>query len=134
VGAGSRRSLAEEVACPALSRRARRRRSDIEIFAFVETRDFSEFLAIQEDLNLRIKEIVEASGTAFAFPSQTLYVERSHGLDADLARAAETEVERWRSEGRLPFPDYDDRARRELSNTLDYPPEGSAGHASSGRP
>jgi MscS family membrane protein len=101
---------------------------DLEIFAFVETRDFSEFLAVQEDLNLRIKDIVEASGTAFAFPSQTLYVERSHGLDAALTRASETEVERWRSEDRLPFPDHDERARHELSNTLDYPPQGSPGH------
>jgi MscS family membrane protein len=101
---------------------------DLEIFAFVETRDFSEFLAIQEDLNLRIKDIVEASGSAFAFPSQTLYVERSHGLDTELTKASETEVARWRSENRLPFPDHDERARRELSNTLDYPPEGSPGH------
>jgi MscS family membrane protein len=107
---------------------------DLEIFAFVETRDFSEFLAIQEDLNLRIKDIVEASGSAFAFPSQTLYVEPSRGLDAELTKAAETEVERWRSENRLPFPDYDERTRRELSNTLDYPPEGSPGRPASDRP
>jgi len=107
---------------------------DLEIFAFVETRDFSEFLAIQEDLNLRIKDIVEASGSAFAFPSQTLYVERSHDLDADLTKAAETEVARWRSENRLPFPDYDEHTRTELSNTLDYPPEGSPGRPSSDRP
>lgn len=98
---------------------------DLEIFAFVETRDFSDFLAIQEDLNLRIKGIVEASGSGFAFPSRTLYVERSRGLDADLAKAAEIEVDRWRSENRLPFPDFDERTRSELSNTLDYPPEGS---------
>jgi MscS family membrane protein len=106
---------------------------DLEIFAFVETRDFSEFLAIQEDLNLRIKDIVEASGSAFAFPSQTLYLERSHGLDAELTKAAETEVARWRSEHRLPFPDHDQRTRRELSNTLDYPPEGSPERLASDR-
>jgi len=99
---------------------------DLEIFALIETREFSEFLAIQEDLNLRIKDVVEAAGSAFALPSRTLYVERSHGLDVELARAAAAEVERWRSENRLPFPDHDERARRELANTLDYPPDGSA--------
>ncbi|MCZ7566591.1 MAG: mechanosensitive ion channel family protein [Burkholderiales bacterium] len=104
---------------------------DLEIFAFVETRDFSEFLAIQEDLNLRIKDIVAACGAEFAFPSQTLYLERSHGLDAALTKAAETEVARWRSENRLPFPDYDEATRRELSNNLDYPPEGSPGRPAS---
>ena len=98
---------------------------DLEVFAFVQTREFSEFLAIQEDINLRIKDIVEASGSGFAFPSQTLYVEQSSGIDADLTEAAELEVQRWRSENRLPFPDYDERTRSELSNTLDYPPEGS---------
>ena len=105
---------------------------DLEIFAFVQTRDFSEFLAIQEDLNLRIKDIVEACGSGFAFPSRTLYVERSNGLDAELARAAETEVARWRAENQLPFPEFDERVRSEMSDTLDYPPEGSPGRPSSG--
>jgi MscS family membrane protein len=104
---------------------------DIEIFAYVRTSEFSEFLAIKEDLNLRIKAIVEACGTGFAFPSQTVYVERSSGPDMELARAAEAEVARWRSEGRLPFPDYHDGVRRELSDTLDYPPEGSSAIAGS---
>ena len=100
---------------------------DLEIFAFIQTRDFGEFLAIQEDLNLRIKDIVEACGSGFAFPSRTLYVERSSGLDEELARAAETEVARWRGENRLPFPEFDEREKGEMSGTLDYPPEGSPG-------
>ncbi len=100
---------------------------DVEIFAYVNTRDFSEFLAIQEDLNLRMKDLVEGCGASFAFHSQTLYVESSHGPDAQLTRAAEEEIERLRKENRLPFPDYEERARREMSDTLDYPPEGSPG-------
>jgi len=104
---------------------------DLEVFALVETSDFSEFLAIQEDINLRIKDIVEASGSAFAFPSQTLYLARSQGLDNELTTAAEAEVERWRNENTLPFPDIDDTLRSELSNTLDYPPQGSPGYFSS---
>ena len=99
---------------------------DLEIFAYVETRDFNEFLAVQEDINLRIKETVEACGGSFAFPSRTLYVERSEGLDTELVQAAEDEVAEWRSENRLPFPDHDERVRRDLSGTLDYPPKGSS--------
>jgi len=98
---------------------------NLEIFAYVNTRDFGEFLAVQEDLNLRIKDIVEDCGCSFAFPSQTLYVEQSRGPDADLAKAAEAEVARWRSENRLPFPDFDEQERNKLSGTLDYPPQGS---------
>lgn len=99
---------------------------EVEIFAFIETRDWNEFLAIQEDLNLRIKDVVKRCGSDFAFPSQTLYVQQSQGLDAELTRAAEDQVARWRAENRLPFPDHDEGARGELSGTLDYPPTGSA--------
>ncbi len=101
---------------------------NVEIFAFVNTRDWGEFLAVQEDLNLRIKDIVEGSGSGFAFPSQTLYMERGSGLDAEATEKAEKLVERWRDEDRLPFPDHEAGYRFELSNTLDYPPKGSAGN------
>jgi MscS family membrane protein len=99
---------------------------ELEVFALVETREWPDFLAIQEDLNLRMKSIVEESGSGFALPSQTIYLEQSEGLDAELTKAAEQEVEQWRSEKRLPFPYLDDKARDELSGTLDYPPDGSS--------
>lgn len=72
--------------------------------------------------------MVEAAGTDFAFPSQTLYMERGQGLDAEMAKKAAAQVERWRAENRLPFPDYEEGFRFELAGTLDYPPEGSAGN------
>jgi MscS family membrane protein len=43
---------------------------DIEIFAYVLTADWNEFLGIQEELLLRILETVEAAGTAIAVPTQ----------------------------------------------------------------
>jgi MscS family membrane protein len=49
---------------------------DLEIFAFVRATEMPAFLAIQEELLLRIMEIVEKSGTGFAFPSQTIYLRR----------------------------------------------------------
>jgi MscS family membrane protein len=101
---------------------------EVEIFAFVHTRDWGEFLAVQEDLNLRIKDIVEGAGTGFAFPSQTLYLERGEKLDPEQAVKAGELVERWRDENRLPFPDHEAGFRFELANTLDYPPKGSAGN------
>ncbi len=101
---------------------------NVEIFAFVHTRDWGEFLAVQEDLNLRIKDIVEGAGSGFAFPSQTLYMERGQGLDAAATEKAEKLVERWRDEDRLPFPEHEAGFRFELSNTLDYPPRGSPGN------
>ncbi|NJN47428.1 MAG: mechanosensitive ion channel family protein, partial [Candidatus Competibacteraceae bacterium] len=79
---------------------------DIEVYAYVLTREWVEFLAIREDVFLRIMDIVERSGTSFAFPSQTLYFGRDAGLDADKTELAETQVNQWREEGRLPFPNF----------------------------
>ena len=45
-----------------------------------------------------IMDIVEQSGTGFAFPSQTLYFKRDDGLDAGKTEAAETQVRKWRDE------------------------------------
>ena len=46
---------------------------DIEIYCFTHTTDWLAWLAIQEQLIKDIKDIVEKSGTYFAFPTQTLY-------------------------------------------------------------
>ncbi len=41
---------------------------DLEIFSYVLTDDYSEFLAIREDILLRISSVVEGAGTAYAVP------------------------------------------------------------------
>ena len=81
---------------------------------------------IREDVFLRIKQIVEGSGTRFAIPSQTLYMTRDGGLDAERAAQADAEVARWRETGTLPFPRLTPARMRELEDTLAYPPEGSS--------
>ncbi len=73
----------------------------------------------------RVKDIVEASGTDFAFPSQTNYISGDSGLDQELSRAAETEVQGWRSKGMLPFPEFSSEQQEQLRDTLDFPPKGS---------
>jgi MscS family membrane protein len=70
---------------------------DLEIFAYLRTRDINEFLAIREELLLQIMDCVAASGSAFAFPSQTLYAAPDPGLDPDRSRAAIEEARAWRS-------------------------------------
>jgi MscS family membrane protein len=54
---------------------------ELEAFAYVLTRDAEVFLEIQEELLLRIIDIVEASGTAVALPSGTAPVAKSLPLD-----------------------------------------------------
>jgi MscS family membrane protein len=76
------------------------------VFAYAGTRDWAEFLGIQEDVLLRVRDIVDQSGTALAFPSQTLYFTRDQGLDGGKGQDAEAQVRQWRDEGQLPFPNF----------------------------
>ena len=98
---------------------------DFEIFAYVRTTDFGEFLEIAEDLNLRLMDIVAEAGTGFAFPSQTTYVERGEGVDRERGSAAEAKVRAWRESGELFLPRFPREQIDRLGGTLDYPPAGS---------
>ena len=98
---------------------------DVEIFAYVLETVQEAFLAVQEDLLLRVMDLVEAGGSGFAFPSQTLYMAKDGGLDAEKSRKAADTVGRWRDEGELPFPDHTPALVSHLDSTLDYPPKGS---------
>jgi len=69
---------------------------DVEIFAYVYARDYSSFLEIQEGLLLKCMEIVEQSGTGFAFPSRTLYLGRDSGLNQSRTKEAEAFMLRQR--------------------------------------
>jgi len=102
----------------------------LEISSYVLTRDSNEFIAIREDLLLRIMDIVEKSGSGFAFPSQTLYFSRDSGLDKEKAAAAEQQVQHWRDQHQLPFPDFAPSDKSALRGSIVYPPPESA----SGKP
>lgn len=99
----------------------------LEVFAYVLTADANEFGAIREDLLLRIMEIVGSSGSGFAFPSQTLYLGRDHGLDKEKTEVAEREVQGWREQNNLPFPDFAPADKAAFRNSIVYPrPESAA--------
>ena len=100
---------------------------DIEIFAFVATSDWNEFLAVREDVFLRLIDIVDESGTGFAFPSTVNYLARDSGIDQERKQRAEAVMEQLRHDNKLPFPDFDEATREEKRNKLDYPPTGSPG-------
>jgi MscS family membrane protein len=55
---------------------------DIELFAYVLVATWADFLAAQEELNLAIMKLVEASGTDIAFPSTMSYLSRDKALGA----------------------------------------------------
>ncbi len=98
---------------------------DVQFFARIRAADIAEFFAVQEELLLRIIDIVNASGSGFAFPSQTLYFARDTGLDAEKQAAAEKRVQQLREGKQLPFPDYPPAQREKMQGELPWPPEGS---------
>ncbi|HIP18300.1 MAG TPA: mechanosensitive ion channel family protein [Sulfurovum sp.] len=49
---------------------------NIFIYTFTKTANWAKYLEIREDVNLQIMKIVEENGSAFAFPSQSIYVEQ----------------------------------------------------------
>jgi MscS family membrane protein len=88
---------------------------NVEVFALADTTSPEEFLAIQEDVLLRIMDVVRDAGSDFAYPSQTQYVPTDAALDADRRRRAEDAVAALRQEGGLGasgFLDVDPPARR----------------------
>ena len=50
---------------------------DIIVICFTSTKDWDKYLQIKEELAMEIKESVEKIGLNFAFPSQSLYIEKT---------------------------------------------------------
>jgi len=49
---------------------------NIFIYTFTATANWEKYLNIREDVHLKIMQIVEENGSSFAFPSQSIYVEK----------------------------------------------------------
>jgi MscS family membrane protein len=49
---------------------------DLLIYTFANTNEWDKFLKIKEELAFAIKEIVEINHSSFAFPSQSIYIEK----------------------------------------------------------
>ena len=99
---------------------------DVEITSYVSTSDWAEFLAVREDLLLRLMDIVATSGAGFAFPSQTTYLAHDGAADSESVRNAEEQVRAWRERGELPLPDFAEETKIALGDSVRFPPEGSA--------
>jgi MscS family membrane protein len=97
----------------------------VEIFAYVEAPSFDNFQEVQEDLLLRIMDIVTKSGTNFSYPSQTLYFAKDHGLSDEKRTATTEKVNNWKENNDMQLPSFTTEEIQKLKNTIAYPPEGS---------
>ena len=58
----------------------------MDVHAYVHADNYPGFLAVQEELLLRVLEIVEAAGTSVAFPTQTVHLHSGGAPDAPPSR------------------------------------------------
>jgi MscS family membrane protein len=90
------------------------------------TTDFQEYLAVAEDLNLRIIELVHANGAIFSGPGQVLQLRDFYQASPETLANIESKLETWRDEQQLPFPDFSAEHKADIKDSLEYPPKGSA--------
>lgn len=93
--------------------------------AGVMTTDYQTYLAIAEDLNLRIIEIVHENGAIFSGPGQVLQVRDFHKASEATMAEVTAKLEGWRANEQLPFPDVSEERKSEIEASLIYPPAGS---------
>ncbi len=98
---------------------------NIEIFSYVLAANYDDYVEIKEDLLLRMMDVVEKSGTGFAFPSQTIYLAKDEGVSKEKTDKAEQSVRDQREKGDLPIPKFSREQIDSLKNSADYPPDGS---------
>jgi len=72
---------------------------EVQIYAYVLTREYREFLAVQEELILQAMDVLETSGAAVALPTQTTMVTRDAWVDPQKAAAAQKAMEKTRDPG-----------------------------------
>ena len=98
---------------------------NVELRVYAKTQEWNDFYSIREDVLLRTSEIVDASGSGFAFPSQTIYWNRDSGLDTERTEKAHQEVAAWRRRRELPFPRFSSATLETFAGKIKYPPPGS---------
>ena len=99
---------------------------NLEVFAYVLETGYHAFLHIQEELLLKIMDIVGESGSGFAFPSQTTYIAHDAGIDSGKTQKAVLQVRHWREKGEWPFPDFSPEPIAKTNNQPESPPADSA--------
>ena len=97
----------------------------VEITAYIEAINVDVSQEVQEDLLLRMMDIVAKSGTNFAYPSQTIYFSRDNGNSEEKTAQTTETVKAWRENSELQLPKFDPKRVEELKGTIRYPEEGS---------
>ncbi|HEU0125700.1 MAG TPA: mechanosensitive ion channel domain-containing protein, partial [Flavobacterium sp.] len=97
----------------------------VEVTAYIEAINFETSQEVQEDLLLRMMDIIEQSGTSLAYPSQTLYMARDTSSSIEKSEVVSETVKKWKENNELQLPKFDPKRVEELKDSLKYPGDGS---------
>ncbi|WP_338839558.1 mechanosensitive ion channel family protein [Flavobacterium ginsenosidimutans] len=97
----------------------------VEITAYIEAINFETSQEVQEDLLLRMMDIIEKSGTSLAYPSQTLYMATDIPVSNEKADEVAKTVKKWKKNNELQLPKFDPKRVEELKGSIKYPDDGS---------
>lgn len=97
----------------------------VEVTSYIEANTFDDSQEVQEDLLLRIMDIISNSGTSLAYPSQTIYFARDNGNSEEKTAKASQTVKQWKEKGELQLPKFDPKHIEEIKGSIRYPEEGS---------
>ena len=56
---------------------------ELELYVYIKTRDFAEYLEHREDINLKINDIVEAVGVELVVPTRDINLQQSVDAHGD---------------------------------------------------
>ncbi len=93
---------------------------DIDVHSYIETTEFDEYLAVAEDLNLRIMDIMHTAGTEIAIPTRIEYQDEVRKPDSAARQKVERLVAEWK-DMRMLNQDLTAEQIAEIRNTIPYP-------------
>ncbi len=96
---------------------------ELEIFTYIRTTDWNEYLAVIEDLNIRILSVLEECGTALAFATAVVMPEKMEGLHRQKQQEASLKIKEMERSGALPWPLYPQEWIEPRTDTLRFGPE-----------
>jgi len=97
---------------------------DIDIHCYLETSDYSEHLAIGEDLNLRIMDIIRSAGTQIAIPARIEFQDTAARLNQADKEKVEAQITQLNAKGQLDM-ELTEQEIDEIKNTIPYPANNS---------
>ena len=93
----------------------------LEVFSYILTTDWDDFLEVQEDLLVRFLDVIARAGAVLAYPTQSLTVEREKHDLGEAKAAAEATVAKWRQDNTLYIPRFPFQVAARLRNSIKYP-------------